>query len=178
VVNAVNSWLDPGTMQFQHRCIQYWGRCYDHNFRRILPIFGEKMPFFTKPNVMIKFLQKLAVVWAKKRQYFRRIFRRKYLFNHNIDPGLVTFNLYLILRAFGVPRVRLSGFLRHVRAVWGVRQVQRGQAVGLDQRDFLVFLPSVALFRNDFELWCRFYESPFRAKRFGTKFSGGIKYPK
>jgi hypothetical protein len=35
----------------------------DHNFLRFLPIFGEKkLVFFSKTNVMIKFLQKLAVV--------------------------------------------------------------------------------------------------------------------
>jgi hypothetical protein len=34
------------------------GRCYDHNFLRCLPIFGEKMSFFSKTNVMIKFLHK------------------------------------------------------------------------------------------------------------------------
>jgi hypothetical protein len=28
---------------------------YDHNFLRFLPIFGEKMAFFSKTNVMIKF---------------------------------------------------------------------------------------------------------------------------
>jgi hypothetical protein len=45
------------------------GRCYDHNFQRFLPIFGKKLAFFSKTNVMIKFLQKLAVCsLSKKRQ--------------------------------------------------------------------------------------------------------------
>jgi hypothetical protein len=41
-----------------------WDRCYDYNFRRFFakPIFGEKPVFFSKTNVMNKFLQKLAVV--------------------------------------------------------------------------------------------------------------------
>jgi hypothetical protein len=39
------------------------------------------MAFFSKTNVMIKFLQK-----AKKRQHFRQIFRRKYFESQNIGP--------------------------------------------------------------------------------------------
>jgi hypothetical protein len=48
------------------------------NFRR------EKLGFISKTNVMIKFLhlQKLAVVWAKKRQNFWR----KYFLNRDIGP--------------------------------------------------------------------------------------------
>jgi hypothetical protein len=38
------------------------GRCYDHNFLRFSTIFGEKNGFFSKTNVIIKILQKLAVV--------------------------------------------------------------------------------------------------------------------
>jgi hypothetical protein len=37
------------------------GRCYDHNFLQFLPIFGEKLAFFSKTNVMIKFLHNLAL---------------------------------------------------------------------------------------------------------------------
>jgi hypothetical protein len=37
------------------------GRCNDHNFRRCLPIFGEKMASFSKTNVMILFGEKLVV---------------------------------------------------------------------------------------------------------------------
>jgi hypothetical protein len=29
-----------------HKCI--WGQCYDHNFLRFLPIFGEKFGVFLK----------------------------------------------------------------------------------------------------------------------------------
>jgi hypothetical protein len=37
------------------------GRCYDHNFLRFLMIFGEKMAFVSKTNVMIKILHNLAL---------------------------------------------------------------------------------------------------------------------
>jgi hypothetical protein len=32
-----------------------WGRCYDHNFLRFLPISAKKMAFFSKIDVMIIF---------------------------------------------------------------------------------------------------------------------------
>jgi hypothetical protein len=38
------------------------GRCYDHNFRRFLPIFGKKLAFFSKTNVMIDFFQNSALL--------------------------------------------------------------------------------------------------------------------
>jgi hypothetical protein len=45
------------------------------------------MAIFPKTNVMYDhFVQKIAVVSAKKRQIFRRFFRRKYFKNHNIGP--------------------------------------------------------------------------------------------
>jgi hypothetical protein len=40
-------------------------RCYDHNFLRFLPIFGEKMAFFSKTDVMINFFAKNANIFAK-----------------------------------------------------------------------------------------------------------------
>jgi hypothetical protein len=57
-----------------------WGRCYDHNFRRFFPIFGDFsqfsaifpnfrrfFPIFGEifGNVMIKFFQNLALFWVK-----------------------------------------------------------------------------------------------------------------
>jgi hypothetical protein len=48
---------------------------------------AKKLAFFSKPNVMIQFLLKLAVVWAKN----ANIFRQKYFFNHNIGPWLFYF---------------------------------------------------------------------------------------
>jgi hypothetical protein len=53
------------------------GRCYDHNFLQFSTIFGEKLAFFSKTNVMIKFLPKLAVVYAKKAKFFSPIFFAK-----------------------------------------------------------------------------------------------------
>jgi hypothetical protein len=44
--------------------------------------------FSQKTNVMIKFLQKSSWSLSKKRQYFRYIFRRKYLKNRNIGPWI------------------------------------------------------------------------------------------
>jgi hypothetical protein len=40
---------------------EIWGRCYDHNFLRFFPIFGEKMAFFLNTNVMIKLFSSLAL---------------------------------------------------------------------------------------------------------------------
>jgi hypothetical protein len=37
------------------------GRCYDHNFLRFSTIFGKKLAFFSKTNVMIKILHNLAL---------------------------------------------------------------------------------------------------------------------
>jgi hypothetical protein len=59
-----------------------WGRCYDHNFLRFLPFLVKNLAFFLNTNVMIKFLQKLAIVWAKT-PMFLLIFSAK---NHNIGP--------------------------------------------------------------------------------------------
>jgi hypothetical protein len=44
------------------------------------------LAFFSKTNVMINILHNLAMIWVKKRQFFRRIFRRKNVKNHNIGP--------------------------------------------------------------------------------------------
>jgi hypothetical protein len=56
-----------------------WGRCYGHNFRRLLTIFREKkMAFFSKSNDVIKFLNYLALFWVKSANLLT-IFWRKYL---------------------------------------------------------------------------------------------------
>jgi hypothetical protein len=41
---------------------------------------AKKLAFFSKTNVMINILHNLALIWVKKRQFFRR----KNLKNHNI----------------------------------------------------------------------------------------------
>jgi hypothetical protein len=71
---------------FRFEQIGIRGRCYDHNFLRFLPIFGEKnWRFSQKNNLMINFLKKLAVVW-KKANILAKFFRRKYFKNHIIGP--------------------------------------------------------------------------------------------
>jgi hypothetical protein len=51
-------------------------------------IFGENLAFFSKTNVMITNLHNLpSFVLSQKRPFFRRIFWRKYLKNHNIGPS-------------------------------------------------------------------------------------------
>jgi hypothetical protein len=54
-----------------------------------LPIFGEKIAFFSKNNVTIIFFQKLAVVSAKNANILDKFFLRKYLKNHNIGPWVI-----------------------------------------------------------------------------------------
>jgi hypothetical protein len=51
-----------------------WGRCYDHNFLRFSTIFGKKMAFFSKTNVMIKILHNLALFRVKNANFFAEIF--------------------------------------------------------------------------------------------------------
>jgi hypothetical protein len=52
----------------------YWGQCYDHNFLQYLPNFGEKMAFFSKTNVMIKFLHNLALFGVKNANFIAEFF--------------------------------------------------------------------------------------------------------
>jgi hypothetical protein len=47
-----------------------WGRCYDHNFLRFLTIFGKKLAFFSKNNVMVKILHNLALFLIKNAEFF------------------------------------------------------------------------------------------------------------
>jgi hypothetical protein len=52
-----------------------------------LPIFSEKNGVFLKNKCYDQlFAKKLAVILAKRRKFFRHIFRRKYLKNHNLGP--------------------------------------------------------------------------------------------
>jgi hypothetical protein len=63
-----------------------WGRCYDHNFLRFLPIFGEKNGVFLKNQCYDNIFAKNSSSLSKKRRFFRRKIRRKYLKNRNIGP--------------------------------------------------------------------------------------------
>jgi hypothetical protein len=51
-----------------------------------LSIYAGKCLFSQKLISLSKFSQKLAVLAAKKHQFFRQIFMQKYLKNHNIGP--------------------------------------------------------------------------------------------
>jgi hypothetical protein len=64
-----------------HWIVQFesWDRCYEHNFRRFLTIFGKKCRFFSKTNVMVNFLQKLAVVWSKNAKFFSSFLAKIFL---------------------------------------------------------------------------------------------------
>jgi hypothetical protein len=53
---------------------------------------AKKLAFFSKTNVMIKFLHNLALFLVKKANFFRRFVRWKYLKNHNI--GLLEAVIY------------------------------------------------------------------------------------
>jgi hypothetical protein len=45
--------------------------CYDHNF---LQFSAKKLAFFSKTNVMIKFLHNLALFWVKNANFFADLF--------------------------------------------------------------------------------------------------------
>jgi hypothetical protein len=50
---------------------------------------AKKLPFFSKTNVMIQFLHNSALFWEKT-PIFCKMFRRKYLKNHNIGPWMLS----------------------------------------------------------------------------------------
>jgi hypothetical protein len=55
----------------------------------MITIFGEKIGVFLKNHCYDQFFfKKLALFCVKNANFFRRIFRRKYLKNHNIGPCL------------------------------------------------------------------------------------------
>jgi hypothetical protein len=55
------------------------------NFCDFDQFLSEKLAFFSKSNVMIKILHNLAL-FRVKTTFFRQLFWRKYLNNHNIGP--------------------------------------------------------------------------------------------
>jgi hypothetical protein len=57
-----------------------WGRCYDHNFLRFSPIFGEKLAPFSKHNVMISFFHNLALFCVKNANFFADFFGKNIFF--------------------------------------------------------------------------------------------------
>jgi hypothetical protein len=73
--------------EFRRLPADRWGQCYDQNFLLFSTIFGEKkLAFFSKTNVMVKFLDNLALFFSQKRPFFRHFFGRKYCENNCIGP--------------------------------------------------------------------------------------------
>jgi hypothetical protein len=58
-------------------------------FCHFLPFLAKILAFFSKTNVMMKFVQKLTLNCAKTSNVFATFFQQKYFCNYNIDP-LVT----------------------------------------------------------------------------------------
>jgi hypothetical protein len=75
------------------RRLQNRGGCYDHNFRRFSPIFGdfrtifgEQMEFFLATNVRIQIFPNLALFCAKRQFFLAAFFGENILKIHNIGP--------------------------------------------------------------------------------------------
>jgi hypothetical protein len=66
-----NAFLDDrqGTVMAVSRVTR--GRCYDHNFLRFLPIFGEKIGVFLKNQCYDHNFASFSFVLSQKRQFFR-----------------------------------------------------------------------------------------------------------
>jgi hypothetical protein len=47
------------------------GRCYDHNFLRFLPIFGENIGVFLKNQCYDQLFSKFGFLLRQNRQFFR-----------------------------------------------------------------------------------------------------------
>jgi hypothetical protein len=56
-----------------------WGRCYDHNFLRFLPIFGEKIGVFLKNQCYDPILHNLDLFLAKNANFFAKFFSENIL---------------------------------------------------------------------------------------------------
>jgi hypothetical protein len=55
----------------------FWGRCYDHNFSRFLPILATKMGVFLNKQCYNQMFAKTSRSPAKKRQFFAPDFLAK-----------------------------------------------------------------------------------------------------
>jgi hypothetical protein len=53
--------------------LDYWGRCYDHNFGEVCQFAAKKLAFYSKTNVIF-FFKKLEVVSAKTLFFGRKYF--------------------------------------------------------------------------------------------------------
>jgi hypothetical protein len=61
-------------------------QCYDHNFGDFWQFSAKKVGVFLKNQCYDQNFAYFSFVLSQKRQFFRWIFRRKYLKNHNIVP--------------------------------------------------------------------------------------------
>jgi hypothetical protein len=118
------------------------GRCYDHNFLRVLAIFGKMLAFFSKTNVVIKFVNNLALFLSQKRQFFRRwFFRRKYSKNHNTGPReseiLLVWRRKKIFHKLWARKGVLQGSV--LQQFW--KQVGRPDSSRIGRARILFFLP-------------------------------------
>jgi hypothetical protein len=79
--------LEPKYEEKRQICDPSWGRCYDLNFLRFSTIFGKKLAFFSKINVMIKILHNLALFWVKNVNFFAKFFGENILKIITSVPG-------------------------------------------------------------------------------------------
>jgi hypothetical protein len=63
------------------------GRCYDHNFLRFFPIFGEKIGVFLKYQCYDQLFSKFSFVSSQKRQFFAKFFGENILKIITSAPG-------------------------------------------------------------------------------------------
>jgi hypothetical protein len=75
---------------------QPWGRCYDHNFLRFFPIFGEKIGVFLKYQCYDQII--LKFVLSQKRQFFAKFFGENILKIITSVPGRITVSVPLLKR--------------------------------------------------------------------------------
>jgi hypothetical protein len=71
------------------------GRCYDRNFLRFLPIFGEQIGVFLKNQCYDHFFAKINSNLSKKRQIFLPNFSTNFFLFKTSDPGSVDQGLRL-----------------------------------------------------------------------------------
>jgi hypothetical protein len=83
----VSSWVNNPLGEYGRQIESTQGPMLGSQFSAIFWQFSvKKLAFFSKTNVMSKFLHNLALFLDKERQIFCLFFRQKYLKNHNIGP--------------------------------------------------------------------------------------------
>jgi hypothetical protein len=64
------------------------GQCYNHNFKRFSPIYGEKIGVFLENQCFDPFFAWTSSFLNKNANFFRQLFWRKYFRNHSIGPWM------------------------------------------------------------------------------------------